>query len=154
MNMVLQEINLLLISWKRLSWSRYNILLKIIDGNRQALQFSNNPLSAQPETLLFGLSGLWAGRASKRWNKCSASRSSFFYGGGGSLSRVHLEGFDEGRLRFNGVSEVGSMNSSNMDEFDDLVLIAEIYGDFFEGFDSFDRAIEAVEGFIRFVGGS
>jgi len=62
-----------------------------------------------------------------------------------------LEGFDEGRLRFNGVSEVGSMNSSNMDEFDDLVLIAEIYGDFFEGFDGFDRAIETVEGFIRFV---
>ena len=43
------------------------------------------------------------------------------------------------------------MNSSNMDEFDGLEAIAEIYGDVFEGFDSFDRAIETVEGFIRFV---
>jgi len=38
-----------------------------------------------------------------------------------------------------------------MDEFDGLEVIAEIYGDVFEGFDDFDRAIETVEDFIRFV---
>ena len=38
-----------------------------------------------------------------------------------------------------------------MDEFDGLEAIAEIYGDVFEGFEDFDRAMEAVDDFIRLV---
>jgi len=40
---------------------------------------------------------------------------------------------------------------SIMDEFDGLEPIVGTYGDVFEGFDDFDRAIEAVEDFIRLV---
>ena len=68
---------------------------------------------------------------------------------GEGMSRVRLEDFDERQSRLNGLSEAGSVNSMDMDEFDDLELIVETYGDVFEGFDDFDRAMEAVEDFIR-----
>ena len=67
------------------------------------------------------------------------------------MFRVRLEDFDDRQSRFNDVLNAESINSTDMDEFDDLELIVGTYGDVFEGFDDFDRAIEAVEDFIRLV---
>jgi len=67
------------------------------------------------------------------------------------MSRVRLEDFDERQSRLNGVSEAGSMNSTDMDEPHDLEAIAETYRDVFEGFNDFDKAMETVKDFIRLV---
>ena len=69
---------------------------------------------------------------------------------------MRLEDADERQMRVNGVFENSSetkepANSMDMDEFDDLELIAKTYRDVCEGFDDFDRAIEAVEDFIRLL---
>ena len=60
------------------------------------------------------------------------------------------------QMRVNGVFENSSAseepaNSTDVDELYDLELIAENYRDVFEGFEDFDRAVEAVEDFIRLV---
>ena len=72
------------------------------------------------------------------------------------LRQLRLEDADERQMRVNGVFENPSeteepANSTDVDELDDLELIAENYRDVFEGFEDFDRAIEAVEDFIRLV---
>ena len=43
------------------------------------------------------------------------------------------------------------MNSTDIGELHGLELIAESYGDVFEGFEDFDRALRAAEEFIRLV---
>ena len=60
-----------------------------------------------------------------------------------------MEDFDERQSRLNGLSEAGSVNSVDIDELDDLELIAETYRDVFEGSEDFDRALKIVKDFIR-----